>query len=150
MPASCTAAILEVASRRRRDPQTGPDTLAVAHQVASGLVTALGGNLHDAESFTRIRGQITKILATAADIELEAHYVVDYVLDELPRHVENPVGLCHNRLGEYHRKFARCRTRPAPVNVDPERRAFVQGVLDKLSSALSVGGEANLCAVERR
>jgi len=136
LPVSCTPAIVELAARRTRQPSSGPDTLAVAYQVATGLVTSLGGNLHDTESFTRVRGQITKILASAADIELEAPYVIDYVLDELPRTVENPVGLCHNRLAEYHRKFARSRKRPAPVDVDPERRATVQGLLDMVTAAL--------------
>ena len=144
LPASCEPAIIKVAAARHRHPGTGPDAFAVAHLTATGLVTALGGDVDDVAAFARIRGQISSILSSAADVEVEARFVVDFVLDELPRQVENPVGLCHSRLGEYHRTFARGRTRPAAVNVDRERREFVRGVIDQLAAALSGDNAAEL------
>lgn len=144
LPASCEPTIIKLATRRHRDASTSPDAFAVAHQTATGLVTALGGDVNDDAAFARIRGQISSILSSAADTEVEARFVIDYVLDELPRQIENPVGLCHSRLGEYHRTFARGRTRPVPVNVDRERREFVQGVIDQLAAALGGDNAAEL------
>ncbi|MEN9506024.1 MAG: hypothetical protein RI958_1950, partial [Actinomycetota bacterium] len=136
LPSTCVPAILEVANRRR-NKKLRSNTLGVSHQLASALLASLGGPLEDPKVLSRIRGQISQILATASDIEHEATYVMNYVLDELPRTVTNPIGICHDRLAEYHRKYAKRRKKPTTVNVDPERAASVLTIIQQATAALT-------------
>lgn len=136
LPPSCVPTIVDLATQRHRTLETGPDVLTVAHHTAGVLLNVLGGDPADHKAFIRIRAQIASILNSAYDTEGEARYLIKYVLDEVPQQIRNPIGLCHSRLGEYYRKFARNRKRPELVNVDPERKAFVQEVLNRLVETL--------------
>lgn len=130
LPSTCEPAIVEVASSRRRDKPTS-NTLAVAHTLAVGLLGALGVTEDNSPALPRIRGQISQILATAADVEIEAGFVMRYVLDELPRTVNDPVKICHKRLGEYAKRYAKGRKKPEIVSIDPDRAEVVRNIIQQ-------------------
>ena len=93
---------------------------------------------------TRIRGQISQILATAADVETEARFVFNHVMSEMPENVIDPVKICHTKLKEYSTLYTNGRKKPTRTDIDPERAAFVQSLLEQTSAALSARDRLSL------
>lgn len=135
LPESSVPAILELVARRKK-VRLRTNTLAVSHKLAVALLTSLGAPADNTEGLPRVRGQISQILATAPDVEVEARNVYRYVMSEMPRVVQDPVKICHSKLKEYTKLYANGRKKPS-ADIDPEQAAFVQRLLEETAAVLS-------------
>jgi hypothetical protein len=65
-------------------------------------------------------------------------------MSEMPENVIDPVKICHAKLKEYSTLYAKGRKKPTSTNIDPERAAFVQSLLEQMSAALSAHDRLSL------
>jgi hypothetical protein len=142
LPASSVPAILQLVERRRKG-RLRTNTLAISHQLAVALLARLGVKADNTDGLPRIRGQISQFLA-AADVETEARFMFNHVMSEMPENVIDPVKICHTKLKEYSKLYTTGRKKPTNANIDPERAAFVQSLLEQMSAALSAQDHPDL------